>query len=166
MSLPRRDAGPEPLPALQQMLIEPLGARPSARVPARLLPPPLPGRGRQGKAVPLEPAAHLGRIHGTVLDGGRLRLVLPATGAELARWGRRLDSCVGSFVASVHAGVSQLIGVEVDDGIRYWSGAHPARGGPAFLGARIRPVPVADARTVIALDHPDNARWARLVAER
>jgi hypothetical protein len=118
---------------------------PAERVPA--IPLRAPVAGPASRAAFAYPPAWRG------VDGsgdGEVRLVLPRTPAELARWGRRLHNCLADFAASVHAGTSLIVGVEVHDVLRYAVEVTPAGEVRQFLGAGNRAPDATHVAPVIA----------------
>ena len=89
---------------------------------------------------PLPYAPHLAAVHGADC-GDDLRLVLPRTTDELAAWGRRLRSCIGSFGPAVVSGRSVLVGVEQEGALVYCLEVTADGTVRQFLGERNRTVP-------------------------
>lgn len=116
--------------------------------PSQALAPPV-ASGGGARDIRLEAPADLRSVDGTVLDRGRLRLVVPASTSTLREWGRRLTNCLGSFDGAAERDRSQIIGVEVDDVLTYVLELTPERRVRQFLAARNRPVPHAHATTVL-----------------
>jgi hypothetical protein len=80
--------------------------------------------------------------------GNRLRIVVPRSTSELAAWGRRLHSCIGTYGAAVASGRSLLLGVEVADVLSYCIEVTPDGAVRQFLGYGNRAVPARRARAV------------------
>lgn len=80
--------------------------------------------------------------------GDRLRIVVPRSTDELAAWGRRLHSCIGTYGAAVASGRSLLLGVELADVLSYCIELTPTGAIRQFLGYRNRAVPTGSARAV------------------
>lgn len=76
------------------------------------------------------------------LDDDGVRLVLPRSRADLAAWGRRLHSCIGTYAAAIASGASWVIGVEDGGRLMACLELHPAtRTIRQFLGAHNNPPP-------------------------
>ena len=90
---PRTEPRPEPRPRLVRTAAAPQRSDVFA---SRALAPPVAG-GHGARNSHLETPAELRSIHGTVLERGRLRLVVPSSTDTLREWGRRLANCLGSY---------------------------------------------------------------------
>ena len=99
---------------------------------------------------------------------GRLRLVLPRTTSELARWGQLLSNCLGSYGSAAASGRCWLIGTEVAGRLAYCMEISPERSICQFSGHNNRTVPARDARAVLRYlaqcgivepTNPANIRW-------
>ena len=83
------------------------------------------------------------------MRAGPFTLVLARSASDLARWGRMLSNCLGSFAPACAEGRSVIIGVRRDDALRYAIELTPTGVVRQFSGrANGRPRP-ADRRTVI-----------------
>jgi hypothetical protein len=88
------------------------------------------------------------RLHGQHL--GDVRLVLPVTTGDLARWGATLHNCLDTFADAVAAQRALLVGVEVRDRLVGCVEVEPRHGRiRQFLGDRNRPLPEAITRPVV-----------------
>ncbi len=126
---------PDPVladPALPEPVAQPRSTRLAATRP--LAPPTAQG--------PLARSGFTHPPHLRALDGattGSLRLVLPRTPDELTAWGQQLGNCLADFGVAVSTGRSHLIGVEVDDRLRYCLEITPRGRVRQFLGTGNRP---------------------------